>query len=70
MVCTVLHAQSSKIAFYKISLIKKFSLSLSLSVLQNRLNVDAMIMLSQEPNAIRTYSAQNPIFFKDKTKFG
>lgn len=37
--------------------------SLSLSVLQNRLNVDAMIMLSQEPNAIRTYSAQNPIFF-------
>lgn len=52
---------------FKNSLLQNFFnqtvFSLSLSVLQNRLNVDAMIMLSQEPNAIRTYSAQNPIFF-------
>lgn len=42
-----------------------FSLSLSLRPSKQTLetNVDAMIMLSQEPNAIRTYSAQNPIFF-------
>lgn len=42
MVCTVLHAQSSKIAFYKISLIKQFSISLRLSKQTLETNVDAM----------------------------
>lgn len=68
MVGTVLHAVFNNSLSQNVFNQTVFSLRRSKKSLET--NVDAMIMLSQEPDAITTNSAQNPFFFRIRGSFG